>query len=112
MEARYLALLILVPFMAVFAYATWHEYKRFKSEGRNVYGLSYDPETNTTHVSAMDEHGEEFDPKDFEPDLLETEAREREDGEDTENAPHDGSDTARHARDTDQPNADDKPQDT
>lgn len=67
MEARYVALLILVPFVAVFAYATWHEYRRFRHEGRSTYGLTYDPETNTTHVDALPEHQDGFDPRHFNP---------------------------------------------
>lgn len=108
MEARYVALLILVPFAVVFAYCTWHEYRRFKTEGRSIYGLSYDPETNTTHVGPIPEDEESFDPDDFDPDLLETEAKTRQ-----EDQTEDGdSDDTRHARDTDQPDTDDKPQDT
>lgn len=110
MEARYFALLILVPFALVFAYATWSEYKRFKIEGRSIYGLTYDPETNTTHVGAMPEDEESFDPHDFDPDLLETEAKARQDDE-TANRDEDTEDTT-HARDSDQPDQDDKPQDT
>jgi len=81
MEARYVALLILVPFAVIFAYCTWYEYRRFKTEGRSSYGLSYDPETNTTHVGAIPEDEEGFDPDDFDPDLLETDAKARQEGE-------------------------------
>jgi|GEM_PF-1231496 hypothetical protein len=105
MEARYVALLILVPFAVIFVYCTWHEYRRFKTEGRSIYGLSYDPETNTTHVGPIPEDEESFDPDDFDPDLLETEAKAR---QDEETADEDKS----HAHDTDQPDTDDKPQDT
>jgi hypothetical protein len=97
MEASYVALLILVPFVAVFAYATWHEYRRFKHEGRNTYGLTYDPETNTTHVDALPEDDDGFDPEDFNPE----DGFGRESGEDPDTT----------AQDTDDPNADDQSQD-
>ncbi|MEI4232064.1 hypothetical protein [Roseovarius sp. D22-M7] len=112
MEARYVALLILVPFAFVFAYATWHEYKRFKAEGRSSYGLTYDPETNTTHVGPIPEDEEAYDLDDYDPDLLETTAKEaEEDGM----ADRDGTETDEEretARDTEDPQDDDKPQDT
>ena len=73
MSASTLAFLILTPFVGVFIYATWHEYRRYKAEGSNSYGLSYDPETNTTHVGAIAEDEDSYDPEAFEPDLLETE---------------------------------------
>lgn len=112
MEARYLALLILVPFVAVFVYATWHEYRRFKAEGRNTFGLNYDPETNTTHIGAIPEDEEGFDPHDFDPDLLETEAKEQEDraAKDQDDA-EDPSDTDT-SRDTRHLDTDDKLQET
>ncbi len=97
MEARYVALLILVPFVAVFAYATWHEYRRFKHEGRSTYGLTYDPETNTTHVNALPEDEDGFDPRQFNP----------EDGFGDEA----GEDLQARANDTDELNEDDKTQD-
>lgn len=98
MAARYLALLILLPFTALFVYATWHEYKRFKSEGRSSYGLSYDPETNTTTVGAMAQNEESYDLDAFDADLRETGADDR------------STETA--SADTENPDADDKPQDT
>lgn len=67
MEPQLLALLILVPFTAVFVYAGVHEYKRYKSEGRARYGLVYDEETGTTHVTGIDENAESFDPEDYDP---------------------------------------------
>jgi len=115
MEARYLALLILVPFIAVFAYATWHEYKRFKAEGRSTYGLSYDAETNTTHVGPIPEDEEPFDLEEFDPDLLETAAKDAEDAsEESESAEDDadGDGAKSTARDTEDPDTNDKPQDT
>lgn len=70
-NASIIALVILVPFVAVFIYATWHEYRRYRSEGKSSYGLSYDAETNTTHVGALPEDEEGFDPDDFDPELTE-----------------------------------------
>ena len=62
MSASALAFVILTPFAGIFAYATWHEYRRYKDEGSSSYGLTYDPETNTTHVGAMAEDEESYDP--------------------------------------------------
>jgi len=101
MSASTLALLILTPFVAIFAYATWHEYRRYKQEGPSSYGLTYDPETNTTVVGAIPEGEDGFDPDDFEPDLPETEA-------DAEDAPGDGTDRPTETDDaeTDQDDSD------
>ena len=74
MTASTLAFLILTPFLVIFVYATWHEYKRYKAEGSSSYGLTYDPETNTTHVGAMADDEESYDPDAFEPELAEPEA--------------------------------------
>ncbi|MFO7758385.1 MAG: hypothetical protein R6V26_07890 [Roseovarius sp.] len=114
MEARHLALLILVPFAVIFLYCSWHEYRRFKTEGRSTYGLSYDRETNTTHVGAIPEDEESFDPDDFDPDLLETEAREQDEAEAGEEATSDDDDDddRNHASNTDHPDSDDKTQDS
>jgi hypothetical protein len=113
MEARYVALLILVPFALVFAYATWHEYRRFKIEGRSTYGLSYDPETNTTHVGPIPEDEEGFDPKEFDPDLLETLAKEDEEKAARSADQDSESETAdQTTRDTEDSDPDDKSQDT
>jgi len=109
MEARYVALLILVPFAVIFVYCTWHEYRRFRSKGRSIYGLSYDPETNTTHVGALPEDEESFDLDDFDPDLLETEAKARQDGK---AADAESKDTKQTGDTDDQPDPNDKPQDT
>ncbi len=70
MDPRLIAALILSPFVVVFLYAGIHEYRRYKSEGRAQYGLQYDEETGTTHVTALadDEDGydhEGFDPNEF-----------------------------------------------
>jgi hypothetical protein len=67
MEGATLALLLLVPATAVFAYAGWKEYRRYRAEGPSSYGLTYDPETNTTHVGPLPEGEESFDPEEFEP---------------------------------------------
>lgn len=112
MEARYLALLILVPFAVVFAYCTWHEYKRYKAEGRSSYGLSYDPETNTTHVGAIPKDEEGFDPDNFDPDLLETKAMEQDKAEAGEQATSEDDDNRKHASNTEHPVSDDKTQDS
>jgi hypothetical protein len=85
MSASTLAFLILLPFVAIFAYATWHEYRRYKQEGPSSYGLTYDPETNTTVVGAIPEGEDSFDPDDFEPDQPENDAA-------AEDAPGDGTD--------------------
>jgi hypothetical protein len=71
-EAQYIAFIILVPFVAVFIYATWQEYKRYKAEGSSSYGLTYNPETNTTHVGALPEDEESFDPEEYEPELTDS----------------------------------------
>lgn len=68
MEARYLVILLLLPFVGVFVYATWSEYKRYKRDGRSEYGLTYDPDTNTTHVGTIAEDEESYDPEDYIPD--------------------------------------------
>ena len=67
MEARLLTALILLPFVVAFVYAGVHEYLRYKSEGRADYGLAYDEETGTTHVRAIAEHEEGYDPEEFDP---------------------------------------------
>ncbi len=67
MESRHLVLLILTPFVLVFIYAAWHEYSRFKREGASSYGLTYDPETNTTSVGTLPDPDEGFDPEEFNP---------------------------------------------
>ncbi|WP_135507340.1 hypothetical protein [Roseovarius aestuariivivens] len=67
MEAQLIAALILVPFTGIFIYAGIHEYRRYKSEGTATYGLAYDEETGTTHVTAIPEGEESYDPEDFDP---------------------------------------------
>lgn len=67
MDAKLIALLILLPFALVFIYAGFHEYRRYKSEGRASYGLIYDEETGTTHVGGIGEDEEGYDPEEFDP---------------------------------------------
>ncbi len=67
MEIRLIALLLLLPFAAVFFYAGIHEYRRYKSEGRAKYGLFYDEETGTTHVTGIADDEDGYDPTEFDP---------------------------------------------
>jgi hypothetical protein len=67
MEARLIAALVLSPFVVAFLYAGIHEYLRYKAEGSADYGLVYDEETGTTHVTAIPEDEESYDPEDFDP---------------------------------------------
>lgn len=67
MQAQVIALLLVVPFTLVFIYAGIHEYRRYKSEGRAKYGLVYDEETGTTHVTGIPEDEDGFDPLEFDP---------------------------------------------
>lgn len=82
MHAQVIALLIMLPITAVFVYAGIHEYKRFKSDGRANYGLVYDEETGTTHVTGIDEDQAAYDPDDYDPnDYKSPEARTEPDAE-------------------------------
>jgi len=67
MEARFIAALILLPVAAIFIYAGIHEYRRFKSKGRANYGLVYDEETGTTHVTEIPEGEDSYDLDEFDP---------------------------------------------
>lgn len=67
MTAELIAILILVPFMLLFIYAGISEYRRYKSEGRAKYGLVYDEETGTTHVTGIAQDEEGYDPSEFDP---------------------------------------------
>lgn len=67
MEARSIALMILAPFALLFIYAIIHEYRRYRSEGSATYGLVYDEETGTTHVTGIAEGEEGYDPEGFDP---------------------------------------------
>ena len=80
MTPQALAAIILTPFAIAFAYAGYHEYQRYKSDGRAQYGLVFDEETGTTHVTGIAEGEdsydvEEFDPSDYnDPDVKTAEA--------------------------------------
>jgi len=67
MDARTIVFFLLAPFVLVFVYAAWHEYSRYKREGPSSYGLTYDPDTNSTHVGALPEDDDGFDPEHFDP---------------------------------------------
>ncbi|WP_299823077.1 hypothetical protein [uncultured Jannaschia sp.] len=67
MEARAIAAIILAPFALAFVYAAVHEFLRYKSDGRANYGLVYDEENGTTHVSGIADDEEAYDPDDFDP---------------------------------------------
>lgn len=67
MGAQAIAAIILLPFALAFVYAALHEYRRFRSDGRANYGLVYDEETGTTHVSGIAEDQEAYDPDEFDP---------------------------------------------
>ncbi|MDR9484609.1 MULTISPECIES: hypothetical protein [Sediminimonas] len=69
MDVRLIAGLLLSPFLIVFVYAMWSELLRWKSEGRAQYGLTYNEETGTTHVTALEEEDAGFDPETFDPDI-------------------------------------------
>ncbi|MDZ7708906.1 MAG: hypothetical protein U5K36_01330 [Roseovarius sp.] len=64
MTASSLALVILTPFVVIFVYSGWHEWKRARdSDGPDNYGLAYDPETDSTHVTLLDEGETGYDPE-------------------------------------------------
>ena len=67
MEARVIAFILVMPFALAFIYAVIHELLRYKSAGRTNYGLVYDEETGTTHVTGIPEGEEAFDPETFDP---------------------------------------------
>lgn len=67
MLAQLITAAVLMPFTLVFIYAGVHEYKRYKSDGRASYGLVYDEETGTTHVTGIPEEEDGYDPNDFDP---------------------------------------------
>lgn len=67
MSAQVIAFLILLPITLVFIYAGIHEFQRYKSEGKASYGLVYDEESGTTHVSGIADHEDPYDPDDFDP---------------------------------------------
>tara|TARA_R100001369_G_scaffold3368_2_gene10596 strand:- start:1201 stop:1455 length:255 start_codon:yes stop_codon:yes gene_type:complete len=67
MLAQLITVAIVLPFTLVFIYAVVHEYKRYKSEGRASYGLVYDEETGTTHVTGVAQEEDWYDPNEFDP---------------------------------------------
>lgn len=67
MEVRLIAAIIIFPFAVAFIYAAIHEYMRYRSEGKATYGLYYDEETGTTHVTGIPEDADGFDPEEFDP---------------------------------------------
>ncbi|MFN3209677.1 MAG: hypothetical protein ACE369_11910 [Roseovarius sp.] len=67
MNPQMIAALIVSPFALAFVYAGIHEYSRYKSEGRATYGLAFDEETGTSHVTAIGEDDDVYDPEDFDP---------------------------------------------
>ncbi|MAM61175.1 hypothetical protein [Maritimibacter sp. UBA3975] len=67
MDAQLIAAIIIGPFAVAFIYAGIHEYLRYKSEGRADYGLVFDQETGTTHVTGIAEGADRYDPDDFDP---------------------------------------------
>ncbi|MBF53173.1 MAG: hypothetical protein ABJN39_21495 [Sulfitobacter sp.] len=67
MGTQIVALLIMLPIASVFIYAGIHEYRRYKSDGRSNYGLVYDEETGTTHVTGISDQKDSYNPDDFDP---------------------------------------------
>lgn len=68
MASHPLALLLLTPFVVIFVYAGWHEWRRARVDGHSNYGLAYDPETETTHVTLLDAGEAGYDPETDSPD--------------------------------------------
>lgn len=83
MEAKLIASLILLPFATAFVYAGIHEYRRYKSEGRATYGLAYDEETGTSHVTGILKDEEGYDPDEFDPNDVDKKKTGTRTGEDT-----------------------------
>lgn len=98
MEAQLIAILIILPFVGAFIYAAIHEYMRYNAEGKATYGLVYDEETGTTHVTGIPEHEDSFDLEEFDPSgwngfggQVPTESDAAPEGEDAEDAEPDGT---------------------
>ena len=79
MEARLIAAAVLLPSTAVFVYAAIHEWRRYKSKGSASYGLAYDEETGTTHVTEIPEGEESYDLAEFDPSNYSAEGSSRSD---------------------------------
>ncbi|WP_407496057.1 hypothetical protein [Pseudooceanicola sp. MF1-13] len=67
MSAQVLAAIILTPFVIAFVYAGYHEFRRYKADGKASYGLVFDEETGTTHVTGIPEGEEAYDVETFDP---------------------------------------------
>ncbi|MGB2201704.1 MAG: hypothetical protein ACPH5G_10265 [Pseudooceanicola atlanticus] len=67
MTAQVITAVLILPFAAAFIYAGVHEYLRYKSDGRATYGLVYDEESGTTHVTGIPEDEQAYDPEDYDP---------------------------------------------
>ncbi|OCW58674.1 hypothetical protein [Hoeflea olei] len=67
MTGQLLAILLVLPFALMFLYAGFHEFQRYKAEGRAKYGLVFNEETGTTHVTGIPEHEDGYDPAEFDP---------------------------------------------
>ena len=67
MDAQLIAFIILTPIAVIFLYAGIHEFRRYRSEGKATYGLVFDEETGTSHVTGIAEDEEAYDPEDFDP---------------------------------------------
>ncbi|SDZ22063.1 hypothetical protein SAMN05444004_1087 [Jannaschia faecimaris] len=67
MEAQLIGFLVVVSFTLVFNYADINAYRRYKSEGPARYGLAYDEETGTTHVTGIAEDEDGYDPNEIDP---------------------------------------------
>ncbi|MGP6086069.1 hypothetical protein [Antarctobacter jejuensis] len=67
MEPGLIAILLLLPFVAVFISAAWQENRRYRQRGRSTYGLTYDPESNTTYVGTIADDAQSYDPEEFDP---------------------------------------------
>ncbi len=65
MEPGTLAILLLLPFVAVFECAAWKEHRRVRQKGRSTYGLTYDPESNTTYIGTIADTAASYDPEDY-----------------------------------------------
>lgn len=62
-----IAFLVLIPFALAFVYSGIHEYLRYKSDGKATYGLVFDEDTGTTHVTGIADEEIGYDPDDFDP---------------------------------------------
>jgi hypothetical protein len=84
MDAQIIALIIIVPFILVFLYAGFHEYRRYTAQGRATYGLVYNEETGTTHVGGISEDEESYDPESYDPNSYQVGESQQDEDEDEE----------------------------